>query len=165
MDGLQLRDEAVRDRIRSAEEFLDPSELTSSSITRNTDYFRRCTSPRVGLSALNLIPPKQLTASQLPCGNYPHAQSRLTETHRTWPVTIIKTKTLMVDQVSLDEIRAHSRALAEGYAVPDKRTAGSSILNYRQTAADTVRLRSGLRSSAEEHHHHATKPTSQGNLG
>lgn len=26
MDGLQLRDEAVRDRIRAAEEFLDPSE-------------------------------------------------------------------------------------------------------------------------------------------
>jgi hypothetical protein len=25
MDGLQLRDEAVRDRIRAAEEFLDPS--------------------------------------------------------------------------------------------------------------------------------------------
>ena len=25
MDGLQLRDEAVRDRIRLAEEFLDPS--------------------------------------------------------------------------------------------------------------------------------------------
>jgi hypothetical protein len=27
MDGLQLRDEAVRDRIRAAEEFLDPSML------------------------------------------------------------------------------------------------------------------------------------------
>jgi len=27
MDGVQLRDEAVRDRIRAAEEFLDPSEL------------------------------------------------------------------------------------------------------------------------------------------
>lgn len=26
MDGLQLRDEAVRDRIRLAEEFLDPSK-------------------------------------------------------------------------------------------------------------------------------------------
>ena len=26
MDGLQLRDEAVRDRIRAAQEFLDPSE-------------------------------------------------------------------------------------------------------------------------------------------
>lgn len=26
MDDLQLRDEAVRDRIRLAEEFLDPSE-------------------------------------------------------------------------------------------------------------------------------------------
>jgi len=25
MDGIQLRDEAVRDRIRAAEEFLDPS--------------------------------------------------------------------------------------------------------------------------------------------
>ncbi len=30
MDGLQLRDEAVKDRIRSAEEFLDPSELAYS---------------------------------------------------------------------------------------------------------------------------------------
>jgi len=28
MDGLQLRDEAVRDRIRAAEEFLDPSECS-----------------------------------------------------------------------------------------------------------------------------------------
>lgn len=28
MDGVQLRDEAVRDRIRAAEEFLDPSEST-----------------------------------------------------------------------------------------------------------------------------------------
>lgn len=27
MDGLQLRDEAVRDRIRAAEEFLDPSMM------------------------------------------------------------------------------------------------------------------------------------------
>ena len=27
MDGVQLRDEAVRDRIRAAEEFLDPSML------------------------------------------------------------------------------------------------------------------------------------------
>lgn len=26
MDGIQLRDEAVRDRIRAAEEFLDPSQ-------------------------------------------------------------------------------------------------------------------------------------------
>lgn len=25
MDGLQLRDEAVRDRVRAAQEFLDPS--------------------------------------------------------------------------------------------------------------------------------------------
>jgi DNA replication licensing factor MCM3 len=27
MDSLQLRDEAVRDRIRAAQEFLDPSTL------------------------------------------------------------------------------------------------------------------------------------------
>ena len=27
MDGIQLRDELVRDRIRQAEEFLDPSKL------------------------------------------------------------------------------------------------------------------------------------------
>jgi hypothetical protein len=27
MDGLQLRDEAVRDRVRAAQEFLDPSML------------------------------------------------------------------------------------------------------------------------------------------
>jgi DNA replication licensing factor MCM3 len=26
MDGIQLRDEAVRDRIRAAQEFLDPSQ-------------------------------------------------------------------------------------------------------------------------------------------
>ena len=30
MDGLQLRDEAVRDRIRLAEEFLDPSKSHST---------------------------------------------------------------------------------------------------------------------------------------
>lgn len=30
MDGLQLRDEAVRDRIRAAEEFLDPSQYTNA---------------------------------------------------------------------------------------------------------------------------------------
>jgi len=30
MDGVQLRDEAVRDRIRAAEEFLDPSESTAA---------------------------------------------------------------------------------------------------------------------------------------
>jgi hypothetical protein len=30
MDGLQLRDEAVRDRIRAAEEFLDPSKTSFS---------------------------------------------------------------------------------------------------------------------------------------
>jgi len=28
MDGIQLRDEAVRDRIRAAEEFLDPSAVS-----------------------------------------------------------------------------------------------------------------------------------------
>jgi hypothetical protein len=28
MDGIQLRDEAVRDRIRLAEEFLDPRKYT-----------------------------------------------------------------------------------------------------------------------------------------
>ncbi len=31
MDGLQLRDEAVRDRIRLAEEFLDPSDPRARS--------------------------------------------------------------------------------------------------------------------------------------
>lgn len=31
MDGLQLRDEAVRDRIRLAEEFLDPSDQSARS--------------------------------------------------------------------------------------------------------------------------------------
>jgi hypothetical protein len=31
MDGLQLRDEAVRDRIRAAQEFLDPSMLKPES--------------------------------------------------------------------------------------------------------------------------------------
>ena len=30
MDGIQLRDEAVRDRIRAAEEFLDPSTAMQS---------------------------------------------------------------------------------------------------------------------------------------
>lgn len=31
MDGLQLRDEAVRDRIRAAEEFLDPNDPRARS--------------------------------------------------------------------------------------------------------------------------------------
>ena len=31
MDGLQLRDEVVQDRIRLAEEFLDPSEKSLRS--------------------------------------------------------------------------------------------------------------------------------------
>jgi DNA replication licensing factor MCM3 len=31
MDGIQLRDEAVRDRIRAAQEFLDPSTLNPMS--------------------------------------------------------------------------------------------------------------------------------------
>ena len=30
MDDLQLRDEAVRDRVRLAEEFLDPGKKTSA---------------------------------------------------------------------------------------------------------------------------------------
>ncbi len=33
MAGLQLRDEAVRDRIRAAEEFLDPSMLLRPDFT------------------------------------------------------------------------------------------------------------------------------------
>lgn len=32
MDGVQLRDEAVQDRIRAAVEFLDPSTLLSLSL-------------------------------------------------------------------------------------------------------------------------------------
>lgn len=32
MSGIQLRDEAVRDRIRAAEEFLDPSTLSLPSL-------------------------------------------------------------------------------------------------------------------------------------
>jgi hypothetical protein len=33
MDDGQLRDEAVRDRVRAAEEFLDPSENRRSSVS------------------------------------------------------------------------------------------------------------------------------------
>lgn len=32
MDGLQLRDEAVRDRVRAAQEFLDPSLFHSPKV-------------------------------------------------------------------------------------------------------------------------------------
>lgn len=39
MDGLQLRDEAVRDRIRAAEEFLDPSMFTPEQSQSNADLF------------------------------------------------------------------------------------------------------------------------------
>ena len=49
MDGLQLRDEAVRDRIRLAEEFLDPSAYHECFTMSATDHYRRrCTSPKVG---------------------------------------------------------------------------------------------------------------------
>lgn len=37
MDGLQLRDEAVRDRIRAAEEFLDPSMLSAIDLSHLAD--------------------------------------------------------------------------------------------------------------------------------
>lgn len=36
MDGIQLRDEAVRDRIRAAEEFLDPSRLSNIMLRAST---------------------------------------------------------------------------------------------------------------------------------
>jgi len=32
MDSLQLRDEAVRDRVRAAQEFLDPSIVQSPNV-------------------------------------------------------------------------------------------------------------------------------------
>ena len=40
LDDRQLRDEAVRDRIRAAEEFLDPSMLVNDCMTMGmlTDY-------------------------------------------------------------------------------------------------------------------------------
>lgn len=53
MDGLQLRDEAVRDRIRLAEEFLDRSEWPQAEVHNQTDSSRRstyrkaCTSARI----------------------------------------------------------------------------------------------------------------------
>lgn len=34
MDSVQLRDEAVRDRIRAAEEFLDPSKIENGITSR-----------------------------------------------------------------------------------------------------------------------------------
>lgn len=37
MDSLQLRDEAVRDRVRAAQEFLDPSSSTNSGDVENAD--------------------------------------------------------------------------------------------------------------------------------
>jgi hypothetical protein len=37
MDGLQLRDEAVRDRVRAAQEFLDPSSSTFSRDVENAN--------------------------------------------------------------------------------------------------------------------------------
>jgi len=37
MDGVQLRDEAVRDRIRAAEEFLDPSQSSTKDIRRDRE--------------------------------------------------------------------------------------------------------------------------------
>lgn len=51
MDGVQLRDEAAQDRIRSAVEFLDPSELVflyKLCFTRLTcGFVRRCKSAQV----------------------------------------------------------------------------------------------------------------------
>lgn len=41
MDGLQLKDEAVRDRIRLAEEFLDPSAYNRTLVRHGADHYRR----------------------------------------------------------------------------------------------------------------------------
>ncbi|MCJ1365799.1 MCM DNA helicase complex subunit [Acarospora aff. strigata] len=64
MDGLQLRDEAVRDRIRAAEEFLDPTDARARSYRAD--------------------------------------------------IILMLNRGLRRLIVSLDEIRAHNRALAEG---------------------------------------------------
>lgn len=48
MDDVQLRDEAVRDRIRLAEEFLDPSmsPVQIAMAAYRADFLRRSESPK-----------------------------------------------------------------------------------------------------------------------
>ena len=77
MDGLQLRDEAVRDRIRLAEEFLDPSRnptenwfktpLTILDDARARRFLLLICKRHVG---------RKLTMTKLPRGYHSHAQSR-----------------------------------------------------------------------------------------
>ena len=114
MEPIQLRDEAVRDRIRLAEEFLDPSKWPSKSQMRgyDTDSSRRSKSPKA-------------------CSPYP-IYSRLSLIRDSYRADII----LMLNRglrrltvsgvcgtfqllltgrkVSLDEIRTHNRQLADG---------------------------------------------------
>lgn len=64
MDGIQLRDEAVRDRIRAAEEFLDPrkkKQVAEAAIATTTNERHRGPS-----------------RTQLPGRDLAHAQSRST---------------------------------------------------------------------------------------
>ena len=114
MEPIQLRDEAVRDRIRLAEEFLDPSKWPSKSQMRgyDADSSRRSKSPKA-------------------CSPYP-IYSRLSLIRDSYRADII----LMLNRglrrltvsgvcgtfqplltgrkVSLDEIRTHNRQLADG---------------------------------------------------
>ena len=54
MDDIQLRDEAAQDRVRTATEFLDPSEFSQGMVAVEAFYlitysFRRCPSTQVRL--------------------------------------------------------------------------------------------------------------------
>ncbi|KAK0507524.1 hypothetical protein JMJ35_010047 [Cladonia borealis] len=85
MEPIQLRDEAVRDRIRLAEEFLDPSKWPSRSQMRgyDADSSRR-------------------SKSQKACSTY------------RADIILMLNRGLRRLTVSLDEIRTHNRQLADG---------------------------------------------------
>ena len=85
MDGLQLRDEAVRDRIRLAEEFLDPSTSAAKKYMLEL-LLITLDDPRARRSILSFYEdlPRKLTAPQLPCRYHPYAESGPQKTYSTF---------------------------------------------------------------------------------
>lgn len=112
MADFQLRDEEVRDRVRAATEFLDPSMFLPRIQGQDTDCVQMI-NVREGMDDANprrTIPNER----QLSSGYTPHVESQPATTYsigssmrgQGW-----RTDSL---QVSLDEIRAHNREMAEG---------------------------------------------------
>jgi len=98
MDAPQLRDEAVRDRIRAAEEFLDPSECFKYFIIASTyDLQTMCVHAVI----------EQISFSCLTAG---YGDFLLVNKRQPYSTCLTRN-----DQVSLDEVRSHDKELADGY--------------------------------------------------